>query len=563
MSEALLLGHGPGATPPAQMAAGAVSAARHGWLDATMSVTLLAPPGARWADEAAVRDWARRSWLELAGPADDGGAPPAPFAWRAGRGATAAVGATWSVGEALDGARALQGLRSLAPLWAGVLAHWSALPVAAGAARLIVAEGRALTVIDCADGVPQQWSTAAPMGGAAPGLLSLCAGAPGGVWVAGHSLPGALPAGVQAVPGLGSPSQAPEALLRALREQLPEAGRVEPALRRAPPLSPRVGLALLGTALLVLLVAVATAWDTRQAWQAAQARAEARQRVADTQARQRQGGDAAEAAARQRLQLAAARAAARRRAAGARGRGRVTGRGPGRGAPHRRAARRGRGCGAAQRDAGCSVSRPFRDRRAAGGGLAMTAAPGSGGRVLRPFDPAWLRLAASPGGRAAVAAALVLLAALAVVAVLEPHWRAAAAQLDAQRPALRTEPVAPAWPAASDHASRVSALLGLARRHGIGVRGLREDAAPAGATAGPAVVWRAVSLSAEGRYADLRGFAASALASDAALALDSLVLQRPDLGQGVLRAEFGFAFGHAAPETAAGPSPTRTPGRAR
>jgi hypothetical protein len=60
-------------------------------------------------------------------------------------------------------------------------------------------------------------------------------------------------------------------------------------------------------------------------------------------------------------------------------------------------------------------------------------------------------------GRAAVAAALVLLAALAVVAVLEPHWRAAAAQLDAQRPALRTEPAAPAWPAASDHAARVSA----------------------------------------------------------------------------------------------------------
>jgi len=193
----------------------------------------------------------------------------------------------------------------------------------------------------------------------------------------------------------------------------------------------------------------------------------------------------------------------------------------------------------------------------------MTAAPGSGGRVLRPFDPACRRLAASLGGRAAVAAALALLAALAVVAVLEPHWRAAAAQLDAQRPALRTGPVAPAWPAARDHAARVSALLGLARRHGISVRGLREDVAPASAAAGPAVVWRTVSLSAEGRYADLRGFAASALASDASLALDSLVLQRPDLGQALLRAEFGFAFGHAAPEPAAGASPARTPGRTR
>ncbi len=193
----------------------------------------------------------------------------------------------------------------------------------------------------------------------------------------------------------------------------------------------------------------------------------------------------------------------------------------------------------------------------------MTAAPVSGGRLLRPFDPGWRRLVASPGGRAAFAAALVLLAALAVVAVLEPHWRAAAAQLDAQRPPLRTEPVAPAWPAASDHAARVSALLGLARRHGISVRGLREDMAPANAAAGSAVVWRAVSLSAEGRYADLRGFASSALASDAALALDSLVLQRPDLGQGLLRAEFGLAFGHAAPEPAAGSGPTRTPGRPR
>jgi hypothetical protein len=305
MSDALLLGHGPGATPPRQLAADVTRAARHGWLDATMSVTLLAPPGARWADEAAVRDWARRAWLELAGPAEDGGPPPAPVAWRAGRARAAApeaAGATWCVGEAMDTALALTGLRSLAPLWAGVLAHWSTQPAADGAARLIVAEGRALTVIDCADGVPQQWSTAAPMGGAAPGLLSLCAGAPGGVWVAGHSLPGALPAGVQAVPGLGVPSQGPEALLQALREQLPDAARVEPALRRAPPLSPRVGLALLGTALLVLVMAAATAWDARQAWQAAQARAEARQRVADTQARQRHGGDAAEAAARQRLQ---------------------------------------------------------------------------------------------------------------------------------------------------------------------------------------------------------------------------------------------------------------------
>jgi hypothetical protein len=64
------------------------------------------------------------------------------------------------------------------------------------------------------------------------------------------------------------------------------------------------------------------------------------------------------------------------------------------------------------------------------------------------------------------------------------------------------------------------------------------------------VVWRTLALSADGRYAALRGFAASALASDEALALDSLVLQRIDAAQGVLRAEFGLALGHAAPAPA-------------
>lgn len=172
-----------------------------------------------------------------------------------------------------------------------------------------------------------------------------------------------------------------------------------------------------------------------------------------------------------------------------------------------------------------------------------------GRSTLRAFDPTWHRLLGSPGGRLAAAATLLLLLALALATVLEPHWRSAAASLDAQRGPVAPMPEPPAWPPAEAHAPRVSTLLGLARRHDVKVRGLREAAAVSAGDQG--VAWRTLALSAEGRYAALRAFAASALAADAALALDSLVLQRNDAEQGLLRAEFGFAFGHAAPAAAA------------
>jgi len=238
----------------------------------------------------------------MAGPDDRGSGPPEPFqpvAWRAGDGAAAVAGASWPVG---GDAAALQGLDSLAPLWAGVLAHWASLPLAQGPARLVVVEGRALTLIDCVDGVPRQWVTAAVDLGDDVVLANVRSPSADAVWVAGHSGPSSLPQGLQPVPGLGLPSQGAPALLQALQQGLPDIGRVEPAFRRAPPLSPRVGAALLGTSLLVLLLASAGSWDAWQAWQGAQVRAEARQRLAATQARQRQGGDAAQQAALQRLQ---------------------------------------------------------------------------------------------------------------------------------------------------------------------------------------------------------------------------------------------------------------------
>jgi len=187
---------------------------------------------------------------------------------------------------------------------------------------------------------------------------------------------------------------------------------------------------------------------------------------------------------------------------------------------------------------------------------------------LRPFDPPWRRWRAGAAGAALLWSLLMLLAAGALAGVLEPQWRAAARALDAL-PAPPPPPVAQslAWPAAGAHAARIGRLLALARQHGLEVRALREE--PDGRRDGPldggAIAWRGVSLSAAGSYAGLRGFAASALAADEALALDSLVLQRADTASATLRAEYQFALGHRAATVAedavaaapAGASPVR------
>lgn len=285
-----LVGHGAGATPPQALA---VDGLRHAWLDATMSITLLAPPGAAFDDELAVRAWARRAWQDLVVPGD-GVTTPEPVVWRAGRRDREAVGVTWP-GDELAALPAT--LRSLAPLWAGVLARaQDALP-ADGPWRLVVAEGRALTLIDVNDGVPRRWSTLALARNEAAGLLQALEHAPGPVWVAGHSLAGDLPAQVRAVPGLGRPSQAAAALLHPLKE----AEAAQPALRRAPPLSRRLGAALLVTAGLVVALAAQAAWSAHEAWRGAYARAEVRDQLAESHDRQQKRAAALHAAARQRL----------------------------------------------------------------------------------------------------------------------------------------------------------------------------------------------------------------------------------------------------------------------
>jgi hypothetical protein len=186
----------------------------------------------------------------------------------------------------------------------------------------------------------------------------------------------------------------------------------------------------------------------------------------------------------------------------------------------------------------------------------------------RAADP-WWRLAGLGGAVGGAVVAGVLLLVLAGVASfgLAPAWRAEAEQLRAAASALRAERLAAAdrarqaaaaaapptvWPAAGNEAQRVRVLLGLAQRHGVLVRALRQERVARGsgrvaAADKGAATWHLVAMSAEGPYPALRRFVAAALQADAALALDSLLLQRADTTTAVLRAELGWAFGSATP----------------
>jgi hypothetical protein len=187
------------------------------------------------------------------------------------------------------------------------------------------------------------------------------------------------------------------------------------------------------------------------------------------------------------------------------------------------------------------------------------------GHLPKPAVSAWRR--AWPQGRAGAAAALACaggVLALLLAAVAAPRWRDEARELRAQATVQRAELLraadrqraagqqpAPTWPPKADEPARVQALIGLAQRHGVRVRALRQqrDAAPAapGGRGNPegSARWLRVAMTAEGSYVAMRRFVEAALADDAALALDSLVLQRPDAGVSQLRAELAWALGSA------------------
>jgi hypothetical protein len=187
------------------------------------------------------------------------------------------------------------------------------------------------------------------------------------------------------------------------------------------------------------------------------------------------------------------------------------------------------------------------------------------GHLPKPAQTAWRR--AWPQGRAGAAAALACaggVLALLLTAAAAPRWRAEARDLRAEGAVQRAELLraadrqraagqaqAPAWPPMAAESARVRALIGLAQRHGVRVRALRqqrgaEAAAPGGRDeAAASARWLRVAMTAEGSYPALRRFVEAALADDAALALDSLVLQRADAGVAHLRAELAWALGSA------------------
>lgn len=184
----------------------------------------------------------------------------------------------------------------------------------------------------------------------------------------------------------------------------------------------------------------------------------------------------------------------------------------------------------------------------------------AGGPLPRAADALWRRaLPAGPAGRAAVLGAGLLVPALLLAGIWAPGWRSEASELrqrlaaqhaeQHQRAARAPDAPVPAvqWPAAAEDAERLRGLLGLAQRHGVVVRALRQER---GGPAAGAARWLRVVMTAEAGYLPLRRFVEAALAADAALALDSLVLQRADTGSTTgstsLRAEFAWALGSAA-----------------
>jgi hypothetical protein len=262
------VGEGPGALAPAavpaalqSLAAGGVVAGRPTlWLDATQGLTLLAEPGARFADAQALSAWARRVWADYGG--DQGGgddrstAVPVAAPWRSRSLQAASLTSADVPGWLAAAAQSGHAMACVAPLWAGALAlALQRLPSLQRQGRVLVVEGQALTVIDIADGALRQWQLTWLDRPDAAALAPWVESAPAGpVAALGHSLAGTPPASLRAPQGL---DLAAEAFVR----QLPPAA--EPSFMPARPLAARWAWAAAATLGLVLAV---SAWDAAEAW---------------------------------------------------------------------------------------------------------------------------------------------------------------------------------------------------------------------------------------------------------------------------------------------------------
>lgn len=179
---------------------------------------------------------------------------------------------------------------------------------------------------------------------------------------------------------------------------------------------------------------------------------------------------------------------------------------------------------------------------------------------MKPFTA----LQQHPDARPAAAGLLLLAVAVLVGAWVSPRWRAEAEAAHAQHRAAHARSADEAtkrgerqqaaaalaqqrlpWPEAAASPRRAAALDRLARRQGLQLQQVRQqlDAAQH---------WQ-VAMVGSAPYGDIRRFVERALASDPALALDRLRLQRDDVEAEALRFEMQWSLLHHPAPRAAGP----------
>jgi len=146
-----------------------------------------------------------------------------------------------------------------------------------------------------------------------------------------------------------------------------------------------------------------------------------------------------------------------------------------------------------------------------------------------------------PAGAGALALAALLAAGLTPRWEAEAEaWRAEARTLRAARaPAAPPPEPRPAWPTAARSSDRLATLLEAAERDGVAVRRSQQRLEP---VSGAPLQLLRVQQASQGRYADLRRHLAQALATDPALGLERLRLQRPDPQAATLEADLQWVL---------------------
>jgi hypothetical protein len=230
------------------------------WLDAELTLPLLAEAGATFADESVLADYARRVLSHYEHETHG-----AVATWRSGPRAGACLALVPVDVQALRAAATRHAVRleSLRPLWTGALAlARRAHPVLQDSGGLLVVERCIVTVIEIAGGrisaLQRHWLAQCDAAELDP-LVRELGGAAGPLVALGHGLRGEPPARLQVI---GSLAQEPATLLGQLASIR---GALAPDFAAAP--SPRLrplGWALAGTGACMLALSATTAYDAYQ-----------------------------------------------------------------------------------------------------------------------------------------------------------------------------------------------------------------------------------------------------------------------------------------------------------